>query len=105
MELFGHWIGNTDMHLGNLSFTIEKGIFKLLPVYDMLPMMYAPERGEIIPRQLNIPVQPMQYQEAWQQTGQQAITYWEILCEELKISNDFKQIAENNAQLLKSHLN
>lgn len=104
MELFGHWIGNTDMHLGNLSFTIDKGIFKLLPIYDMLPMMYAPERGEVIPRQLNIPVQPIQYKEAWQQTGQQAINYWVTLVEEKKISNDFRQIAENNAQVLKKYL-
>lgn len=104
MELFGHWIGNTDMHLGNLSFTVDKGIFKLLPVYDMLPMMYAPERGEIIPRQLNIPVQPMRHQDAWQLTGQQALSYWETLVEEKKISNDFRQIAANNAQLLSKYL-
>lgn len=44
---FGRKIGNTDMHLGNLSLEITDTGFKLLPVYDMLPMKYAPVGGEL----------------------------------------------------------
>src|SRR5262249_23735693 len=41
--LFGRLIGNTDMHFGNLSFFFSPGRgLSLAPVYDMLPMMYAP---------------------------------------------------------------
>ena len=44
---YGLKIGNTDMHLGNLSLEITQTGFKLLPVYDMLPMKYAPVSGEL----------------------------------------------------------
>ncbi len=42
---FGQYIGNTDMHFGNLSFFIDdvtKPVPLLAPVYDMLPMMWRP---------------------------------------------------------------
>jgi hypothetical protein len=42
---FGQFIGNTDMHFGNLSFfidNVEKPLPLLAPVYDMLPMMWRP---------------------------------------------------------------
>ena len=45
---FGHLIGNTDMHFGNLGVIAEnpralaRGQFSLAPVYDMLPMRFAP---------------------------------------------------------------
>jgi hypothetical protein len=31
---FGRLINNSDMHLGNLSFSIEGSVFRLLPVYQ-----------------------------------------------------------------------
>jgi HipA-like C-terminal domain len=43
---FGHYIGNTDMHSGNLSFFVDDVIapkIRLAPVYDMLPMMWKPD--------------------------------------------------------------
>jgi hypothetical protein len=48
---FGHLVGNTDMHAGNLGLfaqgdtlkDIAKGRFALAPVYDMLPMRYQPD--------------------------------------------------------------
>jgi len=44
---YGRLIGNTDMHAGNLSFyispdSLNRGIFTLAPVYDMLPMCWQP---------------------------------------------------------------
>ena len=57
---FGQLIANEDMHEGNLSFQPalpgEVGL-RLAPVYDMLPMMYAPARGvEIAPREFTPPL-------------------------------------------------
>lgn len=43
--LFGQFIGNTDMHFGNLSFFVEdvtRPRFEVAPIYDMLPMMWRP---------------------------------------------------------------
>lgn len=46
---FGRLINNTDMHLGNLSLTIEGDVFRLLPAYDMCSMGFAPRGGEVLP--------------------------------------------------------
>ncbi len=46
--IFGHLIGNSDMHFGNLGVIaktpelLARGQFELAPVYDMLPMRFAP---------------------------------------------------------------
>ena len=43
---FGQFIGNSDMHFGNLSFfvdDVQKPTMTLAPVYDMLPMMWRPD--------------------------------------------------------------
>ncbi len=49
VQRFGNWIGNNDMHFGNLSLiastpdAVNTGHFTLAPVYDMLPMRYRPD--------------------------------------------------------------
>ena len=43
---FGHLIGNTDMHFGNLSLwadDLANPRFALAPLYDMLPMRWRPD--------------------------------------------------------------
>ena len=47
---FGQFIGNNDMHFGNLSFFVDeverdvrRPALRLAPVYDMLPMMWRPD--------------------------------------------------------------
>ena len=48
LEAFGHLIANNDMHMGNLSLTLDgTTITGLAPVYDMLPMFHAPRHGVI----------------------------------------------------------
>jgi hypothetical protein len=44
---FGRLIHNTDMHHGNLSLGIDGDVFRLLPVYDMCSMGFAPKGGEV----------------------------------------------------------
>lgn len=46
---FGRFINNSDMHLGNLSCSIDGGVFRLQPVYDMCSMGFAPKSGEVLP--------------------------------------------------------
>lgn len=53
---FGRLIANTDMHEGNLSF--HPGLAPA-PVYDMLPMRYAPLRGGEVPAQTYEPTLPL----------------------------------------------
>jgi len=101
-ELYGHWIGNTDMHLGNMSMTVTEKGFKLLPAYDMLPMIYAPVRGEIIQRKLTLPVRPMQHTDLWLSSGEVALGFWEEVSADKRVSNGFRQIAMDNAMKVKS---
>lgn len=43
---FGHLIGNTDMHLGNVSFISDTSRpYDLAPAYDVSPMCFAPRTG------------------------------------------------------------
>ncbi len=42
---FGFLIGNTDMHLGNLSFIGCESGYILSPIYDMTSMAFAPTSG------------------------------------------------------------
>lgn len=53
---FGRLINNTDMHLGNLSLSMENESFRLLPVYDMCAMGFAPGRtGDVQPYDFEAP--------------------------------------------------
>ncbi len=54
--VFGLLIRNTDMHLGNLSLGIDGDVFRLLPVYDMCSMGFAPRsNGEVMPFTYELP--------------------------------------------------
>ncbi len=49
---FGRYIANSDMHYGNVSFfcdVLQPGPMALAPIYDMLPMRFAPARNELRP--------------------------------------------------------
>ena len=47
---FGKLINNTDMHLGNVGFSIDGSGFSLAPIYDMCSMGFSPKStGEIPP--------------------------------------------------------
>ena len=46
---FGRLINNSDMHLGNISLAFEGDVFRILPVYDMCSMGFAPKGGEVMP--------------------------------------------------------
>ena len=101
-ELYGHWIGNTDMHLGNLSMTVTESGFKLLPAYDVLPMIYAPVRGEIVKRNFILPVRPVQHADLWLSSGKVALEFWARVAADERVSNDFKQTASDNAVKIQS---
>jgi hypothetical protein len=63
LSLFGQLTANADMHDGNLSFL--PGLVSA-PAYDMLPMLYAPERGVELPQRLNKRPPTPAKRDAWQ---------------------------------------
>jgi len=66
---FGVLTGNTDMHLGNLSFVSEHGRpYQVAPAYDMTCMAFAPTTGGEIPdRKLALDVSGDVSAMAWKQ--------------------------------------
>ena len=91
---FGRLINNTDMHLGNLSFSIEGGVFRLLPVYDMCSMGFAPKSGgEVLPYRFA----PPEYKgvnlgpDAIAGIQNMARNFWARVAVDTRISDEFKE--------------
>lgn len=101
LETFGAWIGNTDMHLGNLSLKPTHRGFELLPVYDMLPMLYRPVQGQLFTKTLRPPVRTTANQHLWGSVGKLAVDYWFELADDSTISAEFRAIAAENAESIR----
>ena len=99
VELFGRFIGNTDMHFENLSFHLD-GVRPtgLAPVYDMLPMYYAPRHGEL-PRTLHVMPTPSP---AWGDAALPAIDaagdFWGRVADAPDIGTEFRRIGGENVR-------
>jgi hypothetical protein len=77
-QAFGRLIGNTDMHFGNLAFYLEDRLpLRLAPLYDMLPMAWAPRPGDGEPTpELNPPPPLPREAEAWGEAVRLAEDFW-----------------------------
>ena len=94
---FGRLINNSDMHLGNLSFSIEGSVFRLLPVYDMCSMGFAPKSGgEVLPYGFVPPEYKGIHLNANSIRGIQEVAhnFWERLARDTRISKEFKAFLE-----------
>jgi hypothetical protein len=97
------------MHDGNIAFvpnklTAERRL-KLAPLYDMLPMAYAPERGvEVVARVFNV-TRPLPSETlAWLDAAKAACTFWSAASQDARISSDFRQVCSQNARALQDAL-
>lgn len=95
LEAFGRMIGNADMHLGNLSFFHEQTInLRLAPVYDMLPMLFAPRASGHIPNEVpEIRLVTPPAIEHWQAMFPIALRYWQQILELPQPDESFNTIA------------
>lgn len=99
---FGRLIANTDMHEGNLSF--HPGLL-LAPVYDMLPMRYAPQRGGEVPPQTYAPALPLPTDALeWHRAAMATIVFWTRCAADARISSSFQAICAENAATLQRAL-
>jgi len=101
LSAFGALIANNDMHLGNASFLTEGYMqFRLAPAYDMLPMMYAPVRDEVVAREF-APTPKPAHADQWSAALPVAREFWERLGDESRASAAFRRIAHANFGHLK----
>ncbi|MEY4713594.1 MAG: hypothetical protein RIS88_3044 [Pseudomonadota bacterium] len=95
---FGRLIANTDMHEGNLAF--RPGL-QLAPVYDMLPMRYAPARAAEVVTPAFAPPLPLPAERAaWREALPAAQAFWAMAADDARISDDFREVCARNASEL-----
>ena len=104
LATFGRLIANTDMHFGNLSFRFPfDGKPVLAPIYDMLPMLYAPTPADVLPAGAFEPPLPTETNEdIWKEITDLALEYWQQISSHVGVSTDFAAIARLNAQRVKA---
>jgi len=103
---FGQLIGNTDMHDGNLSFepqgSTEPSPLILAPAYDMLPMLYAPQRGVELPPVTFAPRLPLPAErDAWQVAAAAAREFWSVAADDSRLSTAFRTTCAENMQIVR----
>lgn len=99
VHAFGQLIANADMHRGNLSFMHTSGLplnqpLELAPIYDMLPMHYAPRSSGMIPTEP--PTFSIHHADSLPYLREMlpfAQNYWQTIVGDARISDDFKLIA------------
>jgi hypothetical protein len=92
---FGQLIGNTDMHLANANVWFgDEEPFRLAPVYDMLPMRFAPgAQGDIVPREFVVPPVLPALREAYAVVRPWALEFWQRVEGDDRISAEFRSLA------------
>ncbi len=97
--VFGDLIANTDKHFGNVSLVPVGGVrFTLRPAYDMLPMFYRPMDGTAPERIFKPPMFSMPASGVWDDALSAAITFWERVAVDKRISDRFRQICRDNLE-------
>jgi DNA-binding Lrp family transcriptional regulator len=98
LEAYGQLIANTDRHYGNISFVLKDDDWALSPTYDMLPMLYMPINGEIVPRDFAaaLPQPSTATLAVWPQAQQLAGEFWRNVAQDGRVSSGFRAIAAGN---------
>jgi hypothetical protein len=103
---FGHYIGNTDMHSGNLSFFVDDVItpkIRLAPVYDMLPMMWRPDpHYGLSDSPVRQQFMPASFAQEQAQAREWAIEFWEQAAQ-LDIGAELQAASKESARRLKTN--
>jgi len=98
---FGGLIGNTDMHFGNVSLSLDALPARLAPAYDMLPMHYRPEpSGEVVTRPFFPPLPAPAEVPVFREAAQLALRFWHRASEDGRMSPAMRAEAARNADLV-----
>lgn len=104
LHWFGRFIGNSDMHAGNLGFhLVDAGPLALAPAYDMLPMSLAPSRTGAVrpaaPLGLHPPDRAGQSRHV-ALAAETAIRFWEQVAGSPRIHSEMRQVAIRNREVV-----
>ncbi|WP_417657500.1 type II toxin-antitoxin system HipA family toxin YjjJ [Pseudidiomarina aestuarii] len=98
---FGQLIANSDMHLGNISCVNRGGRpYELAPIYDMLPMHFAPKStGDLPATTYAISIHPSVPRICWEAAFPAAIAFWKRVSSHDMISDHFKVLAAQQLEI------
>ncbi len=98
LDAYGALIANTDRHHGNLSLLLREHRWRLAPAYDMLPMLYAPVAGEVVPRDFaaQAPRPTVHTLAVWPRARELALRFWTSAAQDTRVSPGFQSIARAN---------
>ncbi len=104
---FGQYIGNTDMHFGNLSFFIDDVIKPtplLAPVYDMLPMMWRPNihSGTVDVTPVREQAQVVGYAREYADARAWAILFWQRAAQLEVMDDNMRQASRTSEARVKT---
>lgn len=97
---FGQLIANSDMHGGNLSVLVEQGRpYELAPVYDMLPMHFAPTpAGDLPSKPKKIKPHRDVSRVSWEIALPLAVEFWHKVNVCDAMSENMKQLAQKQLE-------
>lgn len=95
LDAYGALIANNDRHHGNVSLLLHDNRWQLAPAYDMLPMLYAPVAGEVVPREWHIQTsRPNEHTlGVWPTAQALARRFWLRAAADERISPEFRELA------------
>ncbi|KRD21816.1 transcriptional regulator [Acidovorax sp. Root267] len=104
LEAYGVLIGNTDRHYGNISLVLVEDDWRLSPAYDVLPMLYMPIAGELVPQDLALEkkVPTAATLDVWPEAQTLALAFWREASLDGRISEGFRNIARAHAHTLQA---
>jgi hypothetical protein len=91
LDCFGALIANTDRHFGNVTLLDDHaGSYQLAPVYDMLPMLFAPVNEQLQSRTFEPPPPNAAWIDVWSGALALAMDYWESLTDDMRLTTSFR---------------
>jgi hypothetical protein len=101
LDAFGALTANTDRHFGNVTlFDRYSGSLELAPVYDMLPMLFAPQSDQLVARAFAPGPPTATWLSVWSRAAELAETYWDALVNEVTLSADFRSLCARSRATL-----
>lgn len=95
LDSFGALIANSDRHFGNVTlFDDYRGPFTLAPAYDMLPMLFAPQVGQLIDRDFTPPGPTAATLTVWPRAREMALVYWQLVNSDARIGSGFRALGD-----------
>jgi DNA-binding transcriptional ArsR family regulator len=103
LDTFGALTANTDRHFGNITlFDDFEGALRLAPVYDMLPMLFAPQNEQIVPRRFEPGPVRAAWLPVWGRAKSLAEAYWECLIGDERLSGEFRTLCSQGLEALQA---